>query len=338
MSEAGDAPLRVGLIGAGGISGVHADAWREIGATVTVYSHDGADELAAAYGFAVADTLDALLERVEIVDIITPSVTHRGLALAAIAAGCHVICEKPLAATALDAREVAEAAAAAGVRLFPAHVVRWFAEYRALRDRILAGHVGAVAIQRFTRMGAAPDTAWFFREADGGGVVRDLMIHDIDQALWFAGPVTSVYAQQFPPTVDGRVPAPVTAHATLTHASGVISHLQATWMAEGMPFRTSVEVSGERGRLSYESRRDDALVLDTVVIDDADYLPPMSAQDSPYYAEIVAFLAAISSGTDTDVTAQDGIAAVAVAEAAMASIASGDVITLDAGMHGEESA
>ncbi len=323
--------LRIGIIGAGGISRVHADAWRALGAQGYVTSLAGAEEIAAEYGFEAVADVDALIELVDIVDIVTPSSTHADFALRAIARGRDVICEKPLAATAESAAEVAQAAADAGVRLFPAHVVRYMGEYAQIKAGIESGRVGTLAVQRFSRAGSAPQTPWFFSERAGGGVIRDLMIHDIDQALWFAGPVSTVYAVQNPPTVDDRVPAPVTAHVVLTHRSGVISHLHASWVAPGMPFRTSVEVSGSEGRLRYDSAEDHTLRTDAVLTEGAtDYLPPMSPEESPYYAEIVDFLAAIAERRDARVTPADGIEAVAVAEAAYASIASGAAVDLPA--------
>lgn len=320
--------LRVGLIGAGGISRVHADAWRALGVRGTVTSLAGAEEIAAEYGFAVAPDVPSLLAGVDVVDIVTPSGTHPALALAAIAAGAHVVCEKPLAPTAGQAQEIAAAADAAGVRLFPAHVVRYFPEYARIKAQLDAGAIGSLATQRFFRMGSAPSADWFFRESTGGGVIRDLMIHDIDQALWFAGAVTSVYAVQNPPTVGDVVPAPVTAQVVLTHANGVLSHLQASWVAPGIPFRTSVEVSGSGGRLAYDSGTDASLLVDAVVTESQDYLPPMSPADSPYFREIADFVAAIDSGSPARVSGADGVAAVAVAEAAYASIASGRPVPL----------
>ncbi|WP_334153157.1 Gfo/Idh/MocA family protein [Microbacterium sp.] len=323
--------LTVGLIGAGGISRVHADAWRALGAVGYVTSLVGAEEIAEEYGFTVIDDVDALVELVDIVDIVTPSSTHADFALRAIARGKDVICEKPLAPTAEIAARVAQAAADAGVRLFPAHVVRYMGEYRRIKEGIEAGRIGTVAVQRFSRAGSAPQTPWFFSERAGGGVIRDLMIHDIDQAIWFAGPVASVYAVQNPPTVDDRVPAPVTSHVVLTHRSGVISHIHGSWVAPGMPFRTSVEVAGTEGRLRYDSAEDQTLRTDSVADGgDADYLPPMSPQESPYYAEIADFVAAIGEHRDALVTPADGIEAVAVAEAAYASIAAGAAISLPA--------
>ena len=320
--------LRVGLIGAGGISRVHADAWRALGARGTVTSLAGAEAIAAEYGMSVAPDVPTLLAEVDVVDIVTPSSTHAAFALAAIEAGVHVVCEKPLAATAVEAQRIVEAAADAGVRLFPAHVVRYFPEYAHIKARIDAGEIGEVATQRFFRMGSAPAAPWFFQESSGGGVIRDLMIHDIDQALWFAGPAVSVYAVQNPPTVDDVVPSPVTAQVVLTHAGGAISHLQATWVAPGLPFRTSVEVSGDLGRLAYSSADDSSLRLDALPSAATDYMPPMSPADSPYFREIADFMTALGQGIDARVTGADGVAAVVIAEAAYASIASGHPIAL----------
>lgn len=321
--------LRVGLIGAGGISHVHADAWRALGAERHITSLVGVEAIAAEYGFTVADDIDTLLDRVDVVDIVTPSGTHAALARRAIARGKHVICEKPLAATAAEASIIVEEAAAAGVRLFPAHVVRYFGEYQRIKSRIAAGHIGTLAVQRFSRAGAAPESPWFFKESTGGGVIRDLMIHDIDQALWFAGPVASVYAVQNPPTIDDVVPAPVTAHVVLAHANGALTHLHASWVATGMPFRTSVEVSGSSGRLRYDSAEDQSLRIDDVVpAEGSDYMPPMSPQESPYFAELADFVECLRTGSDAAVSPADGVAAVAVAEAAYESIASGAPVSL----------
>jgi myo-inositol 2-dehydrogenase/D-chiro-inositol 1-dehydrogenase len=321
--------LKVGLIGAGGISRGHADAWRALGAEGYVTSLVGAEEIADEYGFELVDDIDTLIGLVDIVDIVTPSSTHADFALRAIASGRDVICEKPLAATAEAATTVARAAEAAGVRLFPAHVVRYMGEYAQIKAGIDAGRIGTLAVQRFSRAGSAPQAPWFFTESTGGGVIRDLMIHDIDQAVWFAGPVATVFAVQNPPTVDDRVPAPVTSHVVLTHRNGVISHIHGSWVAPGMPFRTSVEVAGSEGRLRYDSADDNALRTDAVAPEGAtDYLPPMSPQESPYFAEIADFVAALREGREARVSPADGIEAVAVAEAAYASIAAGAPVTL----------
>ncbi len=325
--------LRVGLIGAGGISQVHASGWAALGVPVTVYSHEGAEALAAEYGFDIATDLDSLLAASDLVDIVTSSNSHKELALSAIAAGKHVICEKPLSVTAADARELADAAADAGVRLFPAHVVRFFPEYVAVKAQVDAGRIGDPAVLRFVRGGQAPRAgSWFFDENAGGGIILDQMIHDLDQARWLAGEVTQVYAVQSPESVDGIVPGIVTAHVTLTHASGAISHVQGTWGPDGTVFRTSADVAGSRGTLSIDSRKDTATVLDFPASVSGDgYLPPSTTAVSPYTRQLAAFLAAVAEGTDAVVTPEDGVRAVAIAEAAAASLRTGRAVDIDQG-------
>lgn len=323
--------LRVGLIGAGGISQVHATGWAALDVPVTVYSHEGAEALAAEYGFAVAPDLDALLAASDIVDIVTSSSSHKELALAAIAAGKHVICEKPLSVTAAEARELADAAEAAGVRLFPAHVVRFFPEYAEVKRQVDGGRIGEPAVLRFVRGGQAPRAgSWFFDENAGGGIILDQMIHDLDQARWLAGEVTQVYAVQSPASVDGIVPGIVTAHVTLTHAGGAISHVQGTWGPEGTVFRTSADVAGTGGTLAIDSRTNTASTLDFPAGASGDgYLPPATTAVSPYTRQLAAFLRAIADDTDAVVSAEDGIRAVAIAEAAAESLRTGRAVDLD---------
>lgn len=322
--------LRVGLIGAGGISRVHADGWRALGAAVTVYSHEGADALAAEYDFAVASDLDALFAAVDLVDIVTPTTSHAPLALTAIRAGRHVICEKPLAGTVDDAREVIDAAREAGVRLFPAHVVRYFPDYAALRGQVEAGRIGEPAILRFVRGGEAPRTGtWFHDENRGGGIVRDQMIHDLDQALWMAGDIVRVYATQSAPAGDAEAPDAVTAHVVLTHANGALSHVQGTWGARGLPFRTSADIAGSAGTLALDSEPTASRVDIPSAHAGDGYLPLPTATESPYTAQLRDYVSAIAEDREARVTAEDGLRAVAVAEAAMESLRTGRPVEVD---------
>ncbi|WP_259363475.1 Gfo/Idh/MocA family protein [Microbacterium esteraromaticum] len=189
--------LRVGIVGAGGIAPPHIEGWLALGAQVSILRRTDAEALADRYGIRIVGGLDELIGAVDVVDIISPTSTHLGIARAAFARGRHVVCEKPLAVSTADARSLIDAADEAGVRLFPAHVVRYFEGYRDLHARI--GTVGRLTELTFRRTVAAPDSAWFYAEDAGGGVIRDLMIHDIDQALWLAGSVVEVSATQDPP-------------------------------------------------------------------------------------------------------------------------------------------
>ncbi|MEV7632877.1 Gfo/Idh/MocA family oxidoreductase [Microbacterium sp. NPDC089318] len=295
-----ESTLRVGIVGAGGIAPPHIEGWLALGAEIAILRRTDADVLAARYGIRIIGGLDELTDAVDIVDIISPTSTHLDTARAAFARGRHVICEKPLATSTADARALIDAADRAGTRLFPAHVVRYFEGYRDLHDRV--GTVGTLTELTFRRTVAAPDSAWFYAEDAGGGVIRDLMIHDIDQALWLAGSVVEVSATQDPPAVGGQVAPPVSAHVTLTHSNGAISHLRADWLEPGTPFRSMVEVAGSDGILRVDTDVD-----------------PIGAD--PYRAQLADFVEAIRTGGEARVTAEDGLAAVALVDAAYASLA-----------------
>lgn len=313
---------RVGLIGAGGIAPVHLQGWLALDAEVVIYSQDGAAELAEGHDVSVVADLADLWPRVDLVDIVSPTSTHVELALTAIGHGKHVICEKPLARTSAEAARVVAAAEEAGVHLFPAHVVRYFPEYAAARAAIADGQIGNVAVCRFRRMSSAPKAPWFYDEAVSGGIVLDQMIHDLDQARWMAGPVASVFARSV--ITQNEHGNTASATVTMTHTSGALSYCFGVWGHPGLPFTYSFEVAGDKGQIGYDMARNDSTRLHLSTPEDGGgYIPRTAAADSPYAAEIRDFWAAITSGATPDVTAEDGVRAIELAEAALASIASG---------------
>jgi len=175
--------LRVGVVGAGFMGGVHLAAWAAESNPTVVFSLDPtqAATLAARHGAALARSLDELLGWVDVVDVCTETDRHAEVAIAAARAGRHVICEKPLARTLADAEAIVDACAEARVRLFVAHVVRFFPEYALAREQVVAGEVGLPAVLRLRRASfrpTHPPDHWFFDHARSGGMIVDLMIHD----------------------------------------------------------------------------------------------------------------------------------------------------------------
>lgn len=313
--------LRVGIVGAGGIAPPHVAAWLALGAEVSILDRRGAAALAEAHGLTLIPTLDALLDRVDVVDIISPTSTHTAIALAAIARGRHVVCEKPLALNTAEAEQIVQAASEAGVRLFPAHVVRYFGDYARAKQEVDAGLIGDLVELTLRRTVAAPAAAWFFDQDAGGGLIRDLMIHDLDQAVWFAGPVASVTATQTPPADGSLVEPPVSAEVVLTHRSGAVSRVRADWFDAGTPFHSRGEFVGTRGVLRVDSAGETG---------DAGYLPPESDTD-PYLVQLADFAEALAEQRDTRVTPADGVYAVALVDAAYAALASGEPVVVEGG-------
>lgn len=318
--------MTVGVVGAGGIARPHLAAWRHLGVEAVIHSVEGADEVAALYGVRVLPDLPALLEVCDVVDVCTPTYTHREVVLAAAAASRHVICEKPLSGRLADAVEMLAACAAAGVQLHPGQVVRFFPEYAAAKAAVDAGRIGTPAVLRLTRRGARPRQAWFADAQRSGGIIVDQMIHDIDFARWVAGEVTQVFA-----SVVGAAPQPTVGIVVLTHAGGALTHVVGAWGLPAEPFRTSFSISGSNGLLQHSSA--DATPLrwapGTVGPAGGELVPDGPVLGSPFVAELAEFAAACAGGPAPRVSANDSVAALRIALAATDSAATGRPIRLD---------
>ncbi|RSN15558.1 gfo/Idh/MocA family oxidoreductase [Nonomuraea sp. WAC 01424] len=326
---------RVGVVGTGFIGQVHAQAWARLDVDLRIWGRSGADAVATMSGATRCDDFDDLLDSVDIVDICLPTDLHQPFALAAAARGRHVVCEKPLALTVTDAEAIAAACAEAGVGLYIGHVVRYYPEYHTVRSAVAQGKVGDVALVRLARESALPERAagaWIFDEARSGGIIADLMSHDIDFASWLSGPVVRVYTKTLrvmSDLVDDH------AYAVLTHASGSLSHLTASWAQPAARFRTRIEVAGTSGMLAYDS--DSAQTLTVSLRQETPVtgagLPGRSGQvvlgDDPFTAQLRDFLAGIRTGTPARTSVQDSIATVRTIEAARESARTGRAVSLE---------
>ena len=286
--------VRVGLVGAGAIAHAHAQSCWDLGLPFGVYARGHAGDFARRWSVEEYGTYDSLLDACDIVLVATPTPSHEDLVLAALGHGRDVICEKPLTLEGASAQRLADAAAAAGRRLFPAHVVRWFPAYAAVKARVAAGELGGLIALRLFRGGTSPWQSWFHEES-GGGLATDLMIHDYDQAMWLAGEVEAVTASQW--YDDGEH-----VHVLLTHPGGVVSEVDGTWGPPGTPFFSGIDVTGELGALHHDSR------------------DPAEPYKSPYTAQLRDLVSACTEGTIPRVTLEDGIRAVRVAEAVRAAL------------------
>ncbi|MHC4253317.1 MAG: Gfo/Idh/MocA family protein, partial [Planctomycetota bacterium] len=139
-----------------------------------------------------ADAMEMLdKESLDIVSVATPNKFHRPLAIAAFEAGCHVLCEKPMAMNASEAREMIAAAEGAGRRLMINFSYRFTDQSWALRKVVDDGVLGDVYFARtiwHRRRGIPGFGRWFGQKAlSGGGPLIDLGVHRLDLALWLMG-------------------------------------------------------------------------------------------------------------------------------------------------------
>lgn len=273
--------LKIGLIGTGFMGKTHvfgfAAASRVFDLPYDVVLHsvaDRTDELAAAaarsLGFAkssgdwkrlVADP------EIDIIDITTPNALHKEIALAAISAGKHVYCEKPLAARVSDAREMAEAAEIAGVKTQVGFNYLCNPMMVLARDLITSGELGEIRLYRgihaedYMMDAASPFT--FRHEAAGGGALADLGSHALATAEYLLGPIERVMGDCV--TVYNRRPdghggfraveVDDVGRAFLRFANGATGSIEASWIATGRKMQHDFEIYGTKGGLLFTQER-----------------------------------------------------------------------------------
>ncbi len=209
------AGIGIGLLGYGGIGKVHTLAYREIPyyypgqlpelslAAVCTARRESAEAAARLGGFARAYTsVEELVAdpAVTVVDCSLPNSAHKPALLAALAAGKHVYCEKPLAVNADDAREIAKAAARSGGRLGMTFNYRYIPAVMRAKQLLSDGALGEIYSYHFEYLhtGYQDPTrplSWrMSREASGGGALFDLGSHVIDLARYLLGEFESLFA------------------------------------------------------------------------------------------------------------------------------------------------
>ena len=189
--------LRCGVIGLGAGSG-HIRGYRTHAAAELVAIADTDAERLESVGeeYAVprryASAKEMLRkEDLDVVSVATPNRFHKPLTIAALRAGCHVLCEKPMAMNAAEARAMTAAAKKARRRIAINFSYRFKPESRALKSQVDSGVLGDVYFARTVwhrRRGMPKFGGWFSRkELSGGGPLIDLGVHRIDLALWLMG-------------------------------------------------------------------------------------------------------------------------------------------------------
>ncbi len=190
--------LQVGIIGVGGIGrDQHLPGWAKVPfAEVTAVADLSEEALQrAVHGTAIAhcfhDWHDLVkLDGLDIVDICTPNRTHAPIALAALEAGKHVLCEKPLATTAAEVRSMMDAAQQANKLLMAGQHLRFDPACRQVKAIIDGGMLGDIYYTRaqwLRRRMLPPRNTFIEHHLSGGGCALDIGVHVLDLAYWFLG-------------------------------------------------------------------------------------------------------------------------------------------------------
>ena len=273
--------LNIGLIGTGFMGTTHVFGfataprvfdlpYEPVLHTLADRSPELAEGAAVALGFAHAsDDWRRLIDdpAIDVIDITAPNALHKEMALAAIAAGKHVYCEKPLAPSAAEALEMTEAAEAAGVTTQVGFNYLCNPMLTLAREMIAAGELGEIRGYRGLHAEdymADPASPWTFRhDPAGGGALADIGSHALATAEYLLGPITEVMGDcvtliaSRPDGKGGARPVEVDdlGRAFLRFASGAQGSIEGNWIATGRKMQHDFEVYGTKGALTFSQER-----------------------------------------------------------------------------------
>ena len=327
--------LKIGLLGAGRIGRVHAiniagHARSELVAVSDV-NEEAARSLAEAYG-AKATSSDAILSdtSIDAVLIATSTDTHSDLIEKAAAAGKAIFCEKPVDLSLERAQRCLDAVSKTSVPVMIGFNRRFDPNFSAVRASIAAGEIGRPELLSITSFDPAPPPVSYVKVS--GGLFRDMMIHDFDMANFLMGDMPKTVHAAGTSIVDpeiGKAGDVDTAVVTMTYADGRIAVIKNSRRA-AYGYDQRVEILGSEGLLSA------ANVLENTV-SKATKSGVTSAKPEffflerymrAYVTEWDAFVAAVLDGAAIPVSLKDGVAALALAEAATKSAKSGQPVSL----------
>jgi len=298
--------LKVAMLGMGGISGSHRNAWKQFEDAKVIACCDirpekadaAAEDLGCKAYYCYEDM--AANEQYDILDICLPTYLHAEYAIKALNAGVHVICEKPISLKIEDVDRVYGAAKANGKNVMIAQVVRFWREFLVLKEAFDTGKYGKLLSGRMTRLGNTPKASWdgWMRDPERSGMVPfDLHIHDLDFIIYtFGKPEKMTRFRAGTPTQDYF-------EAIYQYPDFFIS-AEAAWYDCGYRFQSAFRFQFEQavlefkdGKLTIFKQDGETIGLDDQKPEDGDgYVPKTNA----YFEEIRYFVDCVKAGVPCD--------------------------------------
>jgi predicted dehydrogenase len=347
--------LKVGVIGVGGIAGTHFPGWKASPHAELVALADPVAPILAkvaaeqGVGKTYEKPEDLIADPdIDIIDICTPNMYHAPLAIAALEAGKHVICEKPLAPTPADIDQMIATRDKAGKLLMTAQHFRFQKDTQALKAEIETGILGDIYHARswmLRRNGFVLRPGFIYKKHSGGGPCIDIGVHILDLTLWMMGnpkPVAvsgmtqdklSKLPGQFAKWSGELVPADMDveefATAMVRFENGATLMLEVSWLLHHKTTGEDMQMwlYGTKGGIhwpksellttNYETKR----FLNTE-------FEPVPAGMEPHAAECVAFAEAVAEGKPSPVPAEESRDVMAILDGLYQSAAQGGEVRL----------
>lgn len=350
--------LKVGVIGVGGIAKTHFPGWNESPhAELAAFSDLNEEVLAkTAAQFGVTKTYakpeDLIADPdIDIVDVCTPNMYHTPLTVAALEAGKHVICEKPLAPEPADIKKMIAARDKSGKLLMTAQHFRFQGTAKALKAEINKGLLGDIYHARswmLRRSGAPLRPGFIMKQHSGGGPCIDIGVHILDLTLWMMGhpkPVTvsgvtrdtlAKLPDMFSSWGGGSVVPPEfdveeAAMAFVRFETGATLILEVSWLLHhnmgGRGEDMQMWLYGTKGGSHWPSNEIASANLDTRQLVDSKLLSAEGGE--PHAKECVAFAKAIVDGAPSPVPAEESMVVCQILDGLYRSAASGREIVIE---------
>ena len=333
---------KIGIIGLGMMGRTHYEAYQEIdGAQVVAVADQdpkrASGDLSGTGGNVLQGGLTHLpmdrikgttnfldlinMSDVDIVDVCVPTMQHVELATAALKAGKHVLCEKPLARTSADAEKIAAAARSAKGFFMPAMCMRFWPQWAWIKQAVAEKRYGAVRAATFRRVASMP-AGWYRDGKISGGAVLDLHIHDTDFVQYLFGMPKSVSSRGYSKTsgeIDHIATQFVYDDVPLVTAEG-------SWcLADGYGFTMQCNVNFENATADFDLAREQPLRLSQ----NGETKPIDCGAGFGYAAELRYFVDCVKKGQrPTIVTADDAVRSIKIVEAEVQSVRSGQTVRL----------
>ena len=327
--------LKIGLLGAGRIGQVHAAAISahpdSVLAAVSDVYVPAAEALATPY-HAVVKSSDEIIadSAIDAVLVATSTDTHSDLIEAATRAGKAVLCEKPVDLSLARARVCLANAEQTGQPVMVGFNRRFDPNFALIKAGLAAGEIGKAELLSITSFDPAPPPVSYIKVS--GGLFRDMMIHDFDMANFIMGEAPVSISATGSCVVDPEIGAAGdidTAIVTLTYADGKLAVIKNSRRA-GYGYDQRLEVLGADGLLQANNMLESSVVKSTIdgVVSAKPTYFFLERYMPAYRAEWAAFVEAMQANNPMPVTLEDGVQALAMAEAAKQSLDTGKPVAL----------
>lgn len=332
--------MRVAIVGNGNIYNMaHVYAWRslkdiEILATCDIIPERAEKACRAAAAKKYYTNMDDLLsdDAIDVIDLCVPTYEHARLSIAALKAGKHVICEKPMARSLESAAEMLKVAERSGKGLYIGHTRRFDQRWKTLKAGIDSKKIGMpLFIRRCERSWLPfPSNSWYWDFEKSGGVLLDIGIHCVDFVNWFFGSKPSeVFACGKMIRDEARAKGVHDlATVMLKYEDGKTAFIDISWAfpQTSAPFYSSLDIIGTNGRIEYSDKNANPMVVAGDRIEFPRYSSLLSTNLEAFSDELREFVECIDRGREPSVTAQDAYAALKIISAAEESVKTGGVL------------